>query len=160
LSRIEGERERVLVLAHIGLDISLGALERPLGMKREELANRIEAIIARLRQDEELTASLGDIRHLGRTGHYQALVFRLGLQDWFCSYCGQFIAQSERGAMRKTCSPTCRSRLSRAHGVGWKSQHQDSSSGGSQTGADRARPTPDADAQVEKLLELVWTIDD
>src|SRR5690242_17265236 len=60
-SRIEDERDRVLVLAHIGLDLSLRNLARVMGTTRSELADRVSAIIARLREDTELVTMLGDI---------------------------------------------------------------------------------------------------
>jgi hypothetical protein len=140
------------------LDISLHSLERPLKMTSSELADRVRTIVARLRQDEKLATTLGDIQRLGRTEHYQALVFRLGLQDWFCSYCGQFMVQSEHGPMRRTCGSRCRSALSRANGVGWKSQHQGRSPRDLKVMPDVAQSAPSAKAQLQKLLELIRTV--
>lgn len=117
-SRIEDERDRVLILAHIGLDLSLRNLARVMGTTRIELADRVNAIIAQLRDDAELVAMLGDIRHAGQNDRYQTLVLSLGLQDWFCSYCGAFMLQSELGVKRKTCSDKCRYKLWKADGIG------------------------------------------
>ena len=160
LSRIEDERERVLILAHVGLGISLTALERPFGMSRQDLSSRVDTIIATLRNDSELAVTLGEISRAGRSEQYQALAFRLGLEDWFCSYCGKFIVQRETGRRRKTCGDLCRGRLFRARGVGWKIQQQDHSAEGSGPGLNPAQPEPNAIARREKLLELIRANED
>jgi hypothetical protein len=123
LVRVGDEADRVLLLAHIGLEISIRNLSRALDVSADEVAARIAGTVETLREDQELAAKLQDIRRAGRNENYQALTFALGLQDWFCSECGQFMVPSEVGAMRKTCSGRCRTRLYRAGGVGWKDEH-------------------------------------
>ena len=108
LSRITAERDRVLILAHVGLDISLASLARDLKTDPRKLAERVDQIVARLATDKELRSTLGDMRRAGRSEHYQALAFRLNLQDWFCSQCAQFMIQPQTGRPRKTCSLRCR----------------------------------------------------
>ena len=46
LSRITGERDRVLILAHVGLDISLTTLARDLKTDRRLLAEQVDSILA------------------------------------------------------------------------------------------------------------------
>src|ERR1700730_3446048 len=87
LSRIEDELERVLVLAHVGLDYSLSSLARDLKLERRDIATRIERILIELREDGELATRLGYVQRAGQAEHYHALAFRLNLQDWFCSHC-------------------------------------------------------------------------
>jgi len=159
-SRIEDERDRVLVLAHIGLDLSLRNLARVMGVTRVELADRVSAIIARLRQDTELADMLGDIHHVGRNDRYQALIFHLGLQDWFCSYCGDFMLQSESGPKRKTCSGKCRQRLWKVNGIGWKNQHLALPAKGTSIDSDLDRQSAQAaNIYQEMLRTLLQPID-
>ena len=66
LSRIEDERERVLILAHVGLGMSLRSLERALGADHNQLAEQVNTIIARLREDDELVTVLSGIRRAGQ----------------------------------------------------------------------------------------------
>ena len=160
LSRIEDEYDRALIMAHKYLDISLRDLERSLKVSREELAKRVNSIIAQLRQDEHLVVSIGDIRRVGRIEQHQELAFRVGLQDWFCSWCGEFMVQSERGPMKKTCKSACRTALSRAQGVGWKSQGRYPSVTDSRKVSDRTHSLQGTDAWLEKLLELVRAINE
>jgi hypothetical protein len=124
LSRIDDERERVYLLAHIGLDISVTTLARELKVDRRELATRVDAILAKLRVDADLASILGKVRHAGRNDRYQALAFRLELQNWFCSHCGAFMIQPEVGRPRKTCSDSCRRKLCQARGRSWKDSHR------------------------------------
>jgi hypothetical protein len=84
-SRIDDEQDRVLLLARIGLDISVRNLARVMGATRAELEHRLANIIARLREDADLMDTLGDIHRAGANDHYQAMVLRLGLDDWFCA---------------------------------------------------------------------------
>lgn len=121
-SRIENERDQVLILAHTALGVSLSRLASQFGLSRREVADRIDTIITRLTEDPEFASKLGDIRQAGRTEHYQALAFRIGLQDWFCACCGEFIAQPRTGRPRKTCSDYCRHKR-------WKRQQGDSATG-------------------------------
>jgi hypothetical protein len=103
---------------------------------------------------------LGDIHRAGRNDRYQALVFGLGLQDWFCSYCGGFMLQSELGVKRKTCSDKCRYRLWKADGIGWKNQHQALPSNGPLPISDLDRqPSPTTNTYQEKLRALLRPID-
>jgi len=159
LGRIEDERERVLILAHIGLDISLRNLSYSLGTSATEIAERVNAIIMKLREDADLAMMLSGISRAGRNENYQALVFRLGLQDWFCSYCGKFMVQSELGPLRRTCSGRCRNRLFRANGVGWKDQYEGIPAGLSQSTTDLVQSQPDITSYHEKVLRLIRTID-
>jgi hypothetical protein len=159
LSRIENERDRVLILAHVGLDISLRNLARAMETNRVELAARVSAILAKLREDAELADMLGDIHRAGQNDRYQALVFRLGLQDWFCSYCGEFMLQSERGVKRKTCSNTCRYKLWESHGIGWKNQHHALPAKVSQHIPDLRHPSSVESTDQEKLLALLQPIE-
>lgn len=117
-SRVTDEEERAILFAHVALDIPLSRLERQFGTGRHGLDDRIEGILAGLRQDTELLALLGDIRRAGRSEHYQAIIVSLGLQDWFCTYCGQFMAQRRTGRPRKTCSDTCRRAVQQANRLG------------------------------------------
>lgn len=110
-ARIPDREDRALLLAHIALGVSLTSLERQLGVGREDLAARIDAILASLRADAELAESLSGIRRAGRDEHDRALIIRLGLQDWFCAHCSQFMIQPSTGRPRKTCSDLCRHRL-------------------------------------------------
>jgi hypothetical protein len=110
-SRIAEEQDRRVFLAHVALGISLASLERQIGTSREELAARIDATLASLRQDAELLDTLSGIRRAGRDEHFLAMIIRLGLQDWFCAYCAQFMIQPGTGRPRKTCSDLCRHRL-------------------------------------------------
>jgi hypothetical protein len=159
-ARIEDERDRVLILAHIGLDISLRNLARAMGVSRTELSDRVSAIIARLREDVDLGASLADIHRAGSNDRYQALVFRLGLQDWFCSYCGGFMLQSEFGAERRTCSDKCRYRLWKAGGISWKNdQFKDASPNGSQPAPNLLQAEPTDSTYRERLLALIRPIE-
>lgn len=106
--RIADEKDRKLILAHLALGVDLVDLERWLGASRSELTARIEAIVPVLREDPELVALLDGIRRAGRPEHHQELAYQLGLQDWFCAYCGTFIAQPRTGRPRITCSKECR----------------------------------------------------
>jgi hypothetical protein len=110
-SRIHDEQDRVLLLVHVALGISLASLERQVSISREELATRIDATLAALRQDTELLDTLRGIHRAGRDEHFQAIIIRLGLQDWFCAECMQFMIQPATGRPRKTCSDLCRHRL-------------------------------------------------
>lgn len=136
LSRVEDQRDRVFLLAHVGLDIPLSTLSRELKVGRAELASRIDAILGSLRNDATLSASVGDICRAGRTERYQALAFRLNLLDWFCSQCGEFMNQPRTGRPRRTCSDTCRGKFHRAGGTGWKDRHQPGSPGNDSPEAD------------------------
>lgn len=107
-SRIEDERDRALVFARIGLGVSLAGLERQFGEPRAELSERIESILTQLREDEELVSILSGTHKAGRAEHFRALIMGLGIQEWFCAYCGEFMVQPETGRRRKTCSDTCR----------------------------------------------------
>jgi hypothetical protein len=114
LSRIADERDRVLILAHVGLDISLTSLAHQFGTSHQELAARVEAILAALRGSSELVDVLGGFHQAGRDEPFQALVVRLGLQKWFCPYCGQLMIHPIVGRPRMTCSNRCRQKLRRA----------------------------------------------
>lgn len=158
-SRIEDEQDRVLLLAHIGLDISLRNLARAMGTTRGELEERVASIIAKLREDKELVETLGDIHRAGANDRYQAMVLRLGLEDWFCSYCGEFMLQSELGVKRKTCSDRCRYRLYKARGIGWKNQRQSLSSDISTPRSPSIHPTSVESIHREKLVTLLRPIE-
>jgi hypothetical protein len=110
-SRITDEEDRKLFFAHVALGISLANLERQVETSRKELAARIDATLSTLRQDTELLDVLSGIRRAGRDEHFQAMIIRLGLQDWFCAYCMEFMIQPATGRPRKTCSNLCRHRL-------------------------------------------------
>jgi hypothetical protein len=116
LSRIPDKQDRAFLLAHVALGISLASLESQVERTREELASRIDETLAALRQDVELLNILSGIRRAGRSEHFQAMIIRLGLQDWFCAYCGEFMIQPGTGRPRKTCSDLCRHRL-------WRRRH-------------------------------------
>lgn len=122
LSRIDDKTDRILLLARVGLEYSERNLAQALNMEKSAVDSRIQEIISFLREDADLAARLRDVRRAGRPENYLALALQLGLQDWFCSWCGKLMVQSERGARRKTCSDRCRSRLSRAGGTGWKNK--------------------------------------
>lgn len=109
--RIVDEVDRRVFLAHIALGVSLANLETQVGVSREELAVRIDANLAVLRQDSELLDTLKGIRRAGRDEHFHAMIIRLNLQDWFCAFCAQFMIQPATGRPRKTCSDLCRHRL-------------------------------------------------
>jgi hypothetical protein len=126
LARIQDRRERVLVLAHFGLGMTLSTLARTLGGDQAELARRVETILAVLRTDDQLASAFGDIRRAGRAERYQALAYRLDLLDWFCSQCGEFMIQPNVGRPRTTCSRLCRVKFHRAGRTGWKDLYQDS----------------------------------
>ena len=159
-SRIEDERDRVLTLAHIGLDLSPRNLARVVGTTAAEVTDRVDATIARLREDTEFVAMLGDLNHAGRNDRYQALILHLGLEDWFCSYCGEFIRQAERGPKRKTCKDECRYRFWKADGRGWKDQHQPLSAEDHTSASNLNRQyMQDSDAYEEKLRALLRPID-
>jgi hypothetical protein len=158
LSRIKDERERVLILAHIGLDISLRNLARTLETSCDEFAEQANAVITRLREDAELAAKLNGIRRAGRTEHYLALAVRLGLQDWFCSWCGDFLVQPERGRKRKTCGRKCRDSLYRAHGIGWKVQNRPRPTKSSLYAPIPVLPALTAN-DWQKILELIQPVD-
>jgi hypothetical protein len=158
-SRIEDERDRVLLLAHIGLDISLRNLARVMGTTRIDLEERVANIVAKLREDAELLDMLGDIHRAGANDRYQAMVFRLGLEDWFCSYCGQFMLQSELGVKRKTCSDRCRYKLYKARGIGWKNQRETLSPKISMTGSASVPRTSTESINREKLATLLRPIE-
>lgn len=157
LSRIEDDLERVLILAHIGLDISLTTLARELKMDRRELAAHLDRILAKLRNDEEMAAMLSDVRRAGQPEHYHALAFRLNLQDWFCSYCERLMVQPEIGRPRNTCSARCRRLLYKAGGTGWKDQYQRRSKRVSRAADSQLAETHDATAKHSKLVTLMET---
>jgi hypothetical protein len=159
LSRIEDEFERVLILAHVGLDISLNILARELKVDRRGLASRVGSVLDRLREDEELAGMLGNVHRAGNSEHYQALAFRLDLQDWFCSHCGEFMVQSEIGRPRKTCSNSCRGKFFRADGTGWKDQYQPGSLKKSDTKHSRTTEVPNAEVGLDKILELLRPVE-
>jgi predicted nucleic acid-binding Zn ribbon protein len=46
------------------------------------------------------------------------MIARLGLEKWFCAYCGQPIRQPVTGRRRKTCSDRCR------HGLWIERRHR------------------------------------
>jgi hypothetical protein len=154
LSRIEEERERILILAHVGLGISLATLARDLKTDRRELAEQVNQILARLADDEELAQNLGDVRRAGRSEHYQALAFRLNLQGWFCSQCAQFMVKAETGRPRKTCSPRCRRLLHNAGGESWKDQYHSNPQTTRGYRHSHAQVLGNADARHGKLLAL------
>lgn len=106
--RIGNPEDRALLFAHVALEIPLHSLERQSSMSRRELSRRIRAILDGLRQDAELAALLSGIHRAGRIEHYQALIVSLGLEDWFCAYCGHFMVQPRTGRPRKTCTDKCR----------------------------------------------------
>jgi hypothetical protein len=110
-SRIPDREDRALLLAHVALGVSIASLERQLETSRDVIAARIDAVLTALRADAELTDKLSGIRRAGRDEHFQAMIIRLGLQDWFCAYCTQFMIQPATGRPRKTCSDLCRHRL-------------------------------------------------
>jgi hypothetical protein len=110
-SRIPDQEDRALLLAHVALGVSLTSLERQLEVSREDLAARIDSTLEVLRADAELADVLSGIRRAGRMEHDRALIIRLGLQDWFCAYCMQFMIQPTTGRPRRTCSDLCRHRL-------------------------------------------------
>jgi hypothetical protein len=124
LARVDDELDRVIVLAHFALEMPLVKLARELNLERHELKERIESALRVLREDEALAAQLGDVRRAGEHEHYQALAFRLNLQDWLCSQCGGLMAQRGIGRPRRTCSSRCRRLLYEAGGVSWKDQHE------------------------------------
>lgn len=123
ISRIDDEQERVLIIAHKALDIPLSNLADELGTSRAELSHRVDIIIAKLSDDADLAATLNGISRAGSREHFQALIIRLGLKDWFCAYCGQFMTQRERGRKRRTCSDKCRGKLFRAQRTGQQARH-------------------------------------
>src|SRR5215469_14746681 len=79
-TRIPDAQDRALLLAYVALGVSLASLERQLEMSRQDIAARIDVILATLRADTVLTDALSGIRRAGRDEHYQALIVRLGLQ--------------------------------------------------------------------------------
>ena len=113
-TRIQDEQDRALILAHIGLGIPLTGLEQQFRQSRRELATRVDAILMTLREDASLADMLADVHRAGRDEHFQAIIVRLGLEDWFCAYCGKFMAQPVTGRRRRTCSSLCRHRLSQS----------------------------------------------
>src|SRR5712691_1134334 len=86
LLRIDNKFDRVLILAHWALGISVTSLARSLDLDRGELSAHIAAIRVKLRADKKLKAELQDIGRAGQFDHYQAIVAQLNLEDWFCSY--------------------------------------------------------------------------
>lgn len=119
-SRIRDEQDRRVFLANVALGIPIVSLERQVGLSRRDLTARIDAIIEALRQDTDLLETMRGISKAGRDEHFQAMIIRLGLQDWFCAYCMEFMIQPATGRPRKTCSDLCRHRL-------WRRQHLRSS---------------------------------
>lgn len=118
LSRIDDETDRVLIFAGVGLEIPERNLSLALNMDTADLAARIDGLLAALREDREMADKLHDFRRAGQVENYLALAYRLGLQDWFCAQCEQFMVQSERGRRRKTCSGRCRLRRFRGRPPG------------------------------------------
>jgi hypothetical protein len=110
-SRVTDREDRALLIAHGALGISLEKLAHQFGTSCGELAGRVEAILGSLRQDAELASLFSGIHRAGRNDHFQAMIIHIGLKDWFCSYCGQFMVQPQTGRPRKTCSNLCRHRL-------------------------------------------------
>ena len=158
LSRIDDELDRVLILAHVGLDYSFASLARDLKVDRREVAQRIEETLTVLRSDAELTAELCDIGRVGQAEHYHALAFRLNLQDWFCSHCGRLMVQPEIGRPRNTCSNRCRRLLYEAGGTGWKDRYQRASSKDTRTPISTLAMRNEA-AWHGKLFELMKLIE-
>ncbi|MEU4626842.1 hypothetical protein AB0G04_43540 [Actinoplanes sp. NPDC023801] len=115
LARINDDIDQILIFARVGLEISSRNLSLALGIDTAELDSRISRILLSLRADQEMAAALRGFHRAGRIENYQALAYRLGLQDWFCAQCGQFMVPAERGRRRKTCSNRCRLRQHRGH---------------------------------------------
>jgi hypothetical protein len=137
LERIEDEVDRVVLFAHLALDMPLNTLERDLKIDRCELALRLERLVEALqvlKHDDVMREQLGDIHRAGQYEHYQALAFRLNLQSWFCAYCGGLMVQRGVGRPRVTCSPGCRQNRFGAGGRSWKDQYE--------PGAAALRPGP------------------
>ena len=123
LARIDDELDRVLVLAHVALDLPLTPLARDLKVSSVELARRAERAMESLRSDETLAAQLGDLQRAGLLEHYEALAFRLNLQNWFCGQCAGLMIQRGVGRPRETCSPRCRRLRYQAGLASWKDQY-------------------------------------
>lgn len=155
LSRIEGELEKVLILAHVALDLPIHTLARELGLDRADVTARIERTLVALRRNHELIAQLDNIKRAGQSDHHHALAFRIGLQDWFCSQCGRPIVQPQVGRPRKTCSPKCRRLLFEAKGAGWKDQYQPATRSAATVDGD----PQDSETRRRKLLQLIQSID-
>ena len=153
LERIPDEFDRVLVLAHIGLDTPLAVLARDLKLDRRELASRLQDALDGLRGDDALAQQLVGIRRAGKHEHYQALAFRLNLQDWFCSHCGGLMVQQGIGRPRNTCSQTCRRRLYEAGGIGWKDEYRPGAAARSQ--GPNGRATEPKKPQAAQRLQLL-----
>ena len=156
LSRIEDELDRVVLLAHVGLDVSLPNLARDLKMERRELAVRVDRIITQLREDTQLAAAIGDVQRAGQPEHYQALAFRLNLQHWFCAQCMRPMVPTEIGRPRITCSPRCRRLRFQAGAMGWREQYLRKDSPPTRN---QLQTASDVTAARRKLAELMKPIE-
>jgi hypothetical protein len=107
-SRVENSQDRAVLLANVGLGISVQDLARTLGAGAEDIRARIQTLLTMLREDARLATALRDIRQAGRMENHLTLAQRLGVQDYFCSSCGDLMAPSKGGRPRKTCSAKCR----------------------------------------------------
>jgi hypothetical protein len=160
LDRIDDELDRVLVLAHIALDLPLTPLARDLQMSSLELARRADRALNALRSDGSLAAQLGDLQRVGQLEHYQALAFRLNLQNWFCGQCAGLMVQRGVGRPRETCSPRCRRLRYEADLASWKDQYSPGtaiSTLGDPIPLEQV-PALDTPERLEKLKSLMrWT---
>ncbi len=160
LERIEDELDRVLVLAHIALDTPIPKLARELNLDPHDLTARVEQAIDVLSKDEALKAQLGDVRRAGQYEHYEALAFRLNLQDWFCSQCTGLMVQRGIGRPRNTCSDRCRRLLFQANGASWKNHYEPGAlPTRSRPARGRANVTVDTASGREKLRTLMRPIE-
>jgi hypothetical protein len=159
LERIDDELDRVLILAHIALDAPLSTLVRALKVERTELAARVDRALDMLRDDEVLSAQLGDVLRAGEHEHYQTLALRLNLQDWFCSQCGGLMVQRGVGRPRSTCNSRCRRLLFEAGGASWKDQHEKRPSGANRPDGDHVHATIDSPGGREKLRAVIGPIE-
>jgi hypothetical protein len=161
VARIDDKTDQVLLLARVGLEYSERNLSQALNMEKSAVDLRIQEIIAALRSDQALAAKLEDVRRAGRPENYLALALQLGLQDWFCSWCEKLMVQSERGARRKTCGDSCRLKLFRAGGVGWKNKLDEARSPAPSARIPTPAPLPStfAAASDDVLGRLMWTVD-
>ena len=150
------ERDRVLVVGHYGLQLPTSTLARRLEMARREAEARLERARVSLRDSGTHLEWLGELSRVGQLGHYQPLLFRLGLLDWFCSWCGGEMPQLGVGRTRKTCSPTCKRRLNQAGGRGWKDAHQP---GARPAREDEVHYTPAEREQLRTLVRAIETRD-
>lgn len=114
-------RQRALVFAHVGLQMTVQTLAREFNITVQEATQQIDDGLAQLRTADDIEA-LSGIHRLGERGSFLDHAHRLQLSSWFCRNFGRFQVQKGIGRPRVTCSDTCRYELHRSrHSTRWRS---------------------------------------